>query len=64
MIVGERLRRPDAPDKVKGSARYIEDLSFAGSLHAAALRSPHAHARIESLNVEAARAIEIGRAHV
>ena len=57
MIVGERLRRPDAPDKVKGSARYIEDLSFAGSLHAAALRSPHAHARIEELDVQKARGL-------
>src|SRR5262245_34346419 len=55
MIVGERLRRPDAPDKVKGSARYIEDLAFAGSLHAGVLRSPHAHARIAELNVQAAR---------
>ena len=32
MIVGQRIRRPDAPDKVKGSALYIEDLAFAGAL--------------------------------
>jgi CO/xanthine dehydrogenase Mo-binding subunit len=55
MVVGQRLRRPDAPDKVKGSARYIEDVAFAGSLHAAVLRSPHAHARIAELDVESAR---------
>ncbi len=55
MVVGERLRRPDAPDKVKGSARYIEDVAFSGSLHARVLRSPHAHARIAELDVERAR---------
>ena len=49
MIVGERIRRPDAPDKVKGSALYIEDLAFIGALWGAVLRSPHAHARIARL---------------
>jgi CO/xanthine dehydrogenase Mo-binding subunit len=55
MVVGERIRRPDAPDKVKGSALYIEDLAFAGSLWGAVLRSPHAHARIARLDVSRAR---------
>jgi CO/xanthine dehydrogenase Mo-binding subunit len=49
-IVGERIRRPDALDKVKGSALYIEDLDPAGSLWGAVLRSPHAHARIVRLD--------------
>ena len=57
MIVGERIRRPDAPDKVKGSALYIEDLVFAGSLWGGVLRSPHAHARIARLDVTRARAV-------
>ena len=57
MIVGQRLRRPDALDKVKGSALYIEDLAFAGALVAGVLRSPHAHARITRLDVGAARAL-------
>jgi len=34
VIVGQRTHRPDAPDKVKGTARYIEDVSFAGALPA------------------------------
>jgi CO/xanthine dehydrogenase Mo-binding subunit len=55
VIVGERVRRPDAPDKVKGSALYVDDLSFTGELHAAALRSPHPHARIQKLDTSAAR---------
>jgi CO/xanthine dehydrogenase Mo-binding subunit len=56
-VVGERVRRPDAPDKVKGSALYIEDLSFSGSLWGAVLRSPHPHARIARLDVARARTI-------
>jgi CO/xanthine dehydrogenase Mo-binding subunit len=55
MIVGQRHRRPDAPDKVKGTARYIEDLSFGGSLVGGVLRSPHAHARIRRLDAGRAR---------
>ena len=57
MLIGQRLRRPDAPDKVKGTALYIEDLDFAGSLRGAVLRSPHAHARIVNLEVARARGV-------
>ena len=32
MIVGQRIRRPDALGKVKGSALYIEDIPVAGAL--------------------------------
>jgi CO/xanthine dehydrogenase Mo-binding subunit len=55
--VGQRLRRPDAPDKVKGTALYVDDLSFAGTLLGGVLRSPHAHARIAHLDVSQARLI-------
>jgi CO/xanthine dehydrogenase Mo-binding subunit len=54
--VGQRLRRPDAEDKVRGRALYVEDLAPAGALFAGVLRSPHAHARIARLDVAAARA--------
>jgi CO/xanthine dehydrogenase Mo-binding subunit len=57
MPIGTRLRRPDAPDKVKGSALYIEDIDFAGSLRGGVLRSPHAHARITHLEVARARGL-------
>jgi CO/xanthine dehydrogenase Mo-binding subunit len=56
MIVGQRVRRPDALDKVKGTALYVEDIPIAGALVAGVLRSPHAHARIKRLDVAAARA--------
>lgn len=55
--VGRRLRRPDAPDKVKGTALYIEDLDFAGSLWGGVLRSPHAHARLRRVDVSRALAL-------
>ena len=55
-VVGQRLPRPDAPDKVTGAALYVEDLDFAGSLVARVLRSPHSHARIARLDVSRARA--------
>jgi CO/xanthine dehydrogenase Mo-binding subunit len=57
MIVGQRLPRPDAPDKVTGAALYVEDLDFAGSLVGRVLRSPHAHARIARLDVSRARGL-------
>jgi CO/xanthine dehydrogenase Mo-binding subunit len=57
MIVGQRVPRPDAPDKVKGAALYIEDLDFAGSLVGRVLRSPQAHARITRLDVTRARSL-------
>lgn len=57
MIVGQRIRRPDAPDKVKGSALYIEDLSVAGVLAGGVLRSPHPHARILHIDVSKARTV-------
>ena len=57
MIVGSRVRRPDAMDKVRGRALYIEDMAPAGALLGGVLRSPHAHARIVRLDVSAARAL-------
>src|SRR5262245_11686326 len=57
MSVGQRVRRPDAPDKVKGTALYVDDLAFAGALFGGVLRSPHAHARIADLDVAQARSV-------
>jgi carbon-monoxide dehydrogenase large subunit len=41
-----------------GRGRFVDDLPFPGALHAHILRSPYAHARILSLDVEAARAVD------
>ncbi|MBZ5534605.1 MAG: xanthine dehydrogenase family protein molybdopterin-binding subunit [Acidobacteriia bacterium] len=56
--VGKRVARPDSLDKVTGSARYIDDLSFGGMLFAAVVRSPHAHARVRKLSLSNARRME------
>lgn len=55
--VGTRPIRHDGADKVTGRANYGADLHLPGMLHAAILRSPHAHARIVSIDTEAALAL-------
>ncbi len=55
MIVGQRLRRRDAADKVKGAALYVADLPYARALVAGVLRSPHPHARLTELDTTPAR---------
>ena len=54
--VGAIVRRREDPRFLVGSARYLDDLRVAGCLHAAILRSPHAHARILRIRPERARA--------
>jgi CO/xanthine dehydrogenase Mo-binding subunit len=55
--IGARLPRPDGPTKLTGEARYAADLSLPGQLHVRLVLSPHAHARILSVNVDDARAV-------
>lgn len=56
--VGKRTRRPDGPDKVTGRARYGDDMVMPGMLHGKTLRSPHAHAKILSIDTSKAEALE------
>ena len=55
-IFGSAIRRREDPRLITGNARYTDDFALPGMLHAAMLRSPHAHARVRS--VDAARARE------
>ena len=55
-VVGTRPIRHDGTDKVTGRAKYGGDFHMAGLLHGKVLRSPHAHARIKSLDVSQALA--------
>ena len=55
--VGERLLRDDAVPKVKGEFDYSSDLSAPGMLWGDTLRSPHAHARIRSIDFSQALAL-------
>ena len=53
--VGHSVPRPQARQFVRVRGRYTDDLRIAGTLHAVFLRSPYAHARIENIDLEAAR---------
>jgi CO/xanthine dehydrogenase Mo-binding subunit len=55
--VGVAIPRPDGPEKVTGRVEYVADIPRKGLLHAKLLRSPHAHARIVSIDASAARAL-------
>ena len=56
-VVGTRPLRPDGVDKVTGRAKFGADLHVANMLVGKVLRSPHAHARIRSIDTEKARAL-------
>lgn len=56
-IVGQRVTRVDALDKVTGRAKYTSDMKLPGMLYAAFLRSPHAHARIKRIDTSKAKAL-------
>ncbi len=56
-VVGTRPIRPDGLDKVTGRARYSADIHLPGMLHGKLLRSPHAHARIRS--IDCSRAMDL-----
>lgn len=49
-IVGKRPIRHDGAEKVTGQARYGADVNLPGMLYGKILRSPHAHARIKSID--------------
>ncbi|MFL5101940.1 MAG: xanthine dehydrogenase family protein molybdopterin-binding subunit [Xanthobacteraceae bacterium] len=54
--VGRSIERVEDAALLSGHGRFIDDLGVRpGTLHAAILRSPHAHAHIRSLDVDAAR---------
>jgi CO/xanthine dehydrogenase Mo-binding subunit len=55
--VGTRPIRHDGVDKVTGRANYGADINLPGMLYGAVLRSPHAHARIVSIDTSAAEAM-------
>ncbi|MCB2094233.1 MAG: xanthine dehydrogenase family protein molybdopterin-binding subunit [Rhodobacteraceae bacterium] len=56
-VVGTRPPRPDGLDKVTGRALYGADMTAPGMLTGRILRSPHAHARIKSIDTSAAEAL-------
>jgi CO/xanthine dehydrogenase Mo-binding subunit len=55
--IGQPVARADAVDKVTGSAQYTHDLCFPGMLHTALVLSPHASARIISVDTRHAEQV-------
>ena len=55
-IFGSGIRRREDPRLITGQASYTDDIKLAGLLHAAILRSPHGHARINRIDTAAAAA--------
>ena len=49
-IIGTRPIRHDGYDKVTGRAQYGADIKLPGMIYGAVLRSPHAHAKIKSID--------------
>jgi carbon-monoxide dehydrogenase large subunit len=54
--VGRRLRRKEDPRLIQGRARYTDDIELPGTLYAAIIRSPEAHATIDKIDTSAAAA--------
>ena len=52
--IGQSVRRREDPRLLKGRGRYYDDLKLADQLHAAIVRSPHAHADIKGIDARAA----------
>ena len=53
--VGQPVPRTEDPRFLKGEGRYVDDIALPGEVHGYVLRSPHAAARILSVDVEGAR---------
>ncbi|MGH7333764.1 MAG: xanthine dehydrogenase family protein molybdopterin-binding subunit, partial [Candidatus Rokuibacteriota bacterium] len=53
--VGASVKRLDDPRLLTGRGRYLDDLVLPRLLHVAFVRSPHAHARVARLDLDAAR---------
>jgi carbon-monoxide dehydrogenase large subunit len=54
--IGMPLRRKEDARLLTGRGRYLDDIRVPGLLHAAVVRSPHAHARIRGVDARAAQA--------
>jgi CO/xanthine dehydrogenase Mo-binding subunit len=57
-VVGKRETRVEGPGKVTGSAIYAADVQVPNMLHCKLVHSPHPHARIVSIDIAKALAID------
>ena len=55
---GQPVRRREDQRFLMGKGRYTDDIHRTGELHAVFVRSPHAHARVRSIDISAAKAMD------
>ena len=55
--IGESIKRKEDGRFLRGKGNYLDDIELPGMLHMAILRSPHAHARVKSVDTAAASAM-------
>ncbi len=55
-MVGASVKRKEDPGLITGAGKYVGDIKLPGMLHVAFVRSPYAHAKILSIDTEAAAA--------
>src|SRR5207249_6242676 len=55
--IGESIKRKEDGRFLRGKGNYLDDIELPGMLHMAILRSPHAHARVKSVDAAAAGAM-------
>jgi aerobic carbon-monoxide dehydrogenase large subunit len=55
--IGDSIKRKEDDRFIRGKGNYLDDISLPGMLHMAIHRSPFAHARIKSINTDAAQAV-------
>jgi carbon-monoxide dehydrogenase large subunit len=53
--IGQKVKRTEDPRLIQGLGHYVDDIKLADTLHVAILRSPYAHAKINSINVDEAK---------
>ncbi|OIJ14500.1 hypothetical protein BKP35_06365 [Anaerobacillus arseniciselenatis] len=54
-VIGKNYHRQDGLPKAKGTAKYVADLKFDNMLYGKILRSPHAHAKVLSIDITRAK---------
>src|SRR5205085_8466990 len=57
-LFGASIKRREDPRLVTGKGTFVDDVKIPGTTHAAFVRSPHAHARINSIDVAAAKKLK------
>ena len=57
-VFGSSIKRREDPRLITGQGNYVDDIKLVGMLHAVFVRSPHAHAKIKSVETSKAEALE------